>query len=452
MKQQIKFKETEIGEIPEDWEVRKLGDLVIHKKGFAFKSSWYQNSGKRIIKVSDFTTRSIDLSKTVFIDSKKAEEFLSFELKTGDLVIATVGSWPNNPASIVGKVIKVPKKANNSLLNQNSVRLRTKSNEIMNQGFLFYRLKTKDFSDYLIAGAQGSANQASITLNDIFTFELALPPIKEQKLISKIFEDLDSKIELLQEQNKVMEDLGQIIFKHWFIDFEFPNEQGKSYKSSGGKMTDSELGKIPKRWKVDKLGEYVESVSGCSYTSKGLEESNNALVTLKSVGVNGFIQEGFKEYTGDYKEKHIVKDGDIVVAHTDLTQNRVILGKPAIVRDLGKYEIMIASMDLSIVRSLKLLNKPYIFYLLSTNMFHSHAQAYANGTTVIHLSRKAIPEFSFVVPTENILKNFKLLSEPLFNKISNNQKEILSLQKMRDLLLPKLMSGKIRVPIEVKHE
>ena len=314
--------------------------------------------------------------------------------------------------------------------------------------FIYYWLKQ---NKVMIESLASGSTFREISGNVLKSIKIILPSVKEQKSISNILFNLDSKIELLQKQNDTLEKIGQEIFKQWFVDFEFPNEEGKPYKSSGGKMIESELRKIPEGWSVGKLGDYAESISGCSYTSKGLENSEKALVTLKSISVNGFSQDGFKEYTGEYKEKHVVNDGDIVVAHTDLTQNRIILGKPAVVRDLGSYEVMIASMDLSIVRPKELLNRPYIFYLLNTNMFHGHAQGYANGTTVIHLSRKAIPEFTFFVPIESVLAKFKELSNYLFDKININQREILNLQKTRDILLLKLMSGQIRVPLEVRE-
>ena len=184
------------------------------------------------------------------------------------MVIATVGSWPNNPASIVGKVIKAPKSAEGALLNQNAVILRVKSKGKTNQLFLFYRLKTKDFSEYIVSGAQGSANQASITLKDIFGFRFGLPPIDEQEAIAKILSDLDSKIELNRQMNVTFEKIGQALFKRWFIDFEFPNEKGKPYKSSGGEMVGSELGRIPKGWQVKKAGEVIDIFGGTTPSTK----------------------------------------------------------------------------------------------------------------------------------------------------------------------------------------
>jgi len=160
-------------EIPKGWEVNLLGDLISYKKGFAFKSENYKQSGIPVFRVSDFTDRSIDVTKNYYLDELMATQLIQYELKTNDIIITTVGSWPDNPASIVGKVIIVPELANNGLLNQNAVRLRAK--KIIEQLFVYYRLKSKDYSEFVISGAQGSANQASVTLEHIFSFKIVVP-------------------------------------------------------------------------------------------------------------------------------------------------------------------------------------------------------------------------------------------------------------------------------------
>ena len=281
----------------------------------------------------------------------------------------------------------------------------------------------KGNKDYLESFGGGGSVYTNVSKTKFENIGISFPSLSEQTAIVSILSSLDEKIELNNRMNKTLEAIGQAIFRRWFVD------EG-NWKGEEGR-----------------LGDYVESISGCSYTSKGLEDSENALVTLKSIGVEGFKQDGFKEYTGEYRDKHVVEDGDIVMAHTDLTQSRIILGKPVIVRDFGKYKKMIASMDLSIVRPLKLLNKFYLYYLLSANSFHGYAQGYANGTTVIHLSRKAIPEFEFVIPEKELLDKFEKIGNSLFNKIKVNDLQNQTLSQIRDALLPKLMSGKIRVPL-----
>jgi len=441
MIQKTKFKETEIGLIPEDWEVKEAQEYCLKVTDGTHDSPKKVKKGRYLITSRHIKNNDIDYPNAYFISDKDFEEINKRSVvNKNDVLFSMIGT--------IGEIYFVKEEPNYAIKN---IGLFKFDEDKLKARWFYYFLKSPYAEEYIFSMSSGSTQQY-MTLNSLRKFPIAFPlNVSEQSAIAKILSDLDSKIELLQKQNETLEKIGQAIFKQWFVDFEFPNAEGKPYKSSGGKMVESELGEIPQGWSVGKLGDFVDSVSGCSYTSKGLEKSEKALVTLKSISVNGFTQEGFKEYTSDYKNKHVVKDGDIVVAHTDLTQNRIILGKPAVVRDLGKYKVMIASMDLSIVRPTKLLNRPYLFYLLSTHMFHSHAQGYSNGTTVIHLSRKAVPEFPFIIPSEEILNNFKEFSNYLFDKISINQKSIKSLEKTRDLLLHKLMTGKIRVPLKASQ-
>lgn len=166
------FVESELGMIPEGWEVKIIGDFVKHQKGFAFKSSWYQENGKIVVRVSDTTSNSIDLSTCNKISDERAQIYSAYELKTNDIIIATVGSWPPNYSSVVGKVVRVPSIAEGALLNQNAVRLSMKVNDFNQQGLLYCILKTDRFLNYIVNSAQGSASQASIKLTDIFNYPI----------------------------------------------------------------------------------------------------------------------------------------------------------------------------------------------------------------------------------------------------------------------------------------
>ena len=123
--------------------------------------------------------------------------------------------------------------------------------------FIYYLLKTLNFNNYNSGSAVPSLNR-----NFIHPIEVTVPiGIDKQKSIASILSSLDDKIELNRKMNETLEKIAQAIFKHWFIDFEFPDENGKPYKSSGGKMIETELGKIPQKWKVKKIGEFVDSIS-----------------------------------------------------------------------------------------------------------------------------------------------------------------------------------------------
>ena len=271
--------------------------------------------------------------------------------------------------------------------------------------------------------------------------------MSEQNKIADILSDLDRQIQINQKINNTLEKIGQNIFKHWFINFEFPNEDGKPYKSDGGQMVSSNLGKVPVGWEMGKLGEYVNVIKGCSYRSSDLKESKTALVTLKSMDRGGGLNDrGFKEFTGKHNKEQELLEGDIVVAMTDLTQKAEVLGTPARIRSVPQYEKLIASLDLCVVRpKFAHLNRNFIYHTLNTKTFHNHSVSYANGTTVLHLSKNAIPNYDFIIPEKQIIDKFGILSQPLFEKISINNLESENLNKLRDSLLPKLISGRIRV-------
>ncbi len=216
-----------------------LGELIIHQKGFAFKSKDYQEAGIPVVRVSNFTDDSIDTSDLKFVSKEVAQENQKVALNTNDVIIATVGSWPKNPASIVGKSICVPSEMNGALMNQNSVILRVKGACEVDQKYLFIALKTKLFSEYLVSTAQGSANQASVTLSDIFSYEVEWPEPAIRKSIVSMIDSVNQKIILNRQTNQTLEQIAQTIFKSWFVDFE-PTRAKIAAKQIGQARHDSE--------------------------------------------------------------------------------------------------------------------------------------------------------------------------------------------------------------------
>ena len=200
-----------------EWADASLGDVVEHKKGFAFKSADYLDSGHPIVRVSNFTDRSIALDDCNYLHPNKIEQYEGFTLRHRDVVVATVGSWPTNPASVVGKTVSVPPDVDGALLNQNAVRLRANHN--LDQRFLFYLMKQPRFQAHILGAAQGSASQASIKLTDIFSFRFPRPPLTEQKAIAATLGSLDDKIDLNRRMNETLEAIARALFKDWFVDF-----------------------------------------------------------------------------------------------------------------------------------------------------------------------------------------------------------------------------------------
>jgi type I restriction enzyme S subunit len=310
--------------------------------------------------------------------------------------------------------------------------------------FIYYFLQKVNWHQFNDKSAVPGVNR-----NDLHAELVFVPSLTEQKQIAAVLSALDRKIENLRQQNETLEQIAQTLFKHWFVDFEFPNEDGKPYRSSGGAMQPSELGEIPVGWRVERLENIVDTINGYSYKSADLGNSTTALVNLKNFNRNGgFRLDGFKEIIGNsYQNKHIIKPNDLLVAHTDLTQNADILGNPILLQPLLKYSCYVLSMDLvKIVSKYDKIDNFYLYYLLSTIFFKKHCIGYANGTTVLHLSKKAIPEYQFPLPgNHSIIEDFQCIASINRKSISNNIKQIQILTQTRDTLLPKLMSGKLRV-------
>jgi len=406
-----KFKQTETDKISKDWAMKKLGDIADFYNG---KSSPKRNN---LAQWPVFGSNGI----IGYADECNSEN--------GTIIIGRVGSY-------CGSLYYSEEKC---WVTDNAIIGKTRKGT--NCKFLFYLLMSLGLNRHRGGSGQPLLNQG--ILNSI---EIEIPDkLSIQCAIAKILSDLDSKIELNRQINKTLESIAQAIFKRWFVDFEFPDEKGKPYKSSGGEIKNG----IPREWALRKLGDYVNVAKGCSYSSSDLQDSDKALVTLKSIERGGgFKKEGFKEYIGPYKPAQEIQDGDIVVAHTDLTQKAEVLGQPAIVHHVRKYTTLIASLDLSIVRSLNdELNNAFIYFLLKTDDFQNHALGYANGTTVLHLSTKAIPKYEFVLPQKNIVSKFGMIIQPILDKVKINSEETENIILLRDSLLPRLMTGKIRVKV-----
>lgn len=335
-------------------------------------------------------------------------------------------------------------------INQSLICIRAKK-DVIDPYYLFYNISSRYAELRQIS--DGHSIRGSLTTKIISDLNISLPIIKEQIKIGETLFAIDEKIEINNKINKKLEEMAQAIFKQWFVDFEFPNEDGKPYKSSGGEMVESELGMIPKGWEVILLDEIVDTFNGYSYKGKELSESEDAMITIKNFDRNGgYKMDGLKEIVISDKVKphHFVEVNDIIVAHTDLTQGAEIIGNPIMIFSKGSYEKLIMSMDTVKVKSkIKEMNNELLYFILKDYRFKQYALGYVNGTTVLHLSKSTIPQYKIALPYDkSIMNQLGDNLSPIMSKIANNFKENEKLIMLRDALLPKLMSGEIRVPMD----
>lgn len=326
---------------------------------------------------------------------------------------------------------------------------------IVDYRFLYYLLL--NHRELIISQATGGAQQnLSGELIKGFTFDF--PTFNEQEAISEVLWNLDEKIRVNNKVFKTLEELAQTIFKSWFIEFDPVKAKMAGIKPLGmsdyvaelfpDSMEDSGIGLIPKGWTYDSLSQHISVTKGKSYKSSELEESETALVTLKSfVRGGGYRFDGLKSFSGEYKPEQVVQPGELVVSFTDVTQAADVIGKPAIVLGNPQFVQLVASLDVGIVRPKSAQVGTYFLnQLFLTSIFNSHVRGYTNGTTVLHLGKGALEDFMFPLPSKRVLEAFEEFANSIFGQIQSLYLQNLNLQALRDSLLPRLISGELQIP------
>lgn len=417
-----------------EWKEVRLGDVCNIITGFPFPGKKYSKEGIRVVRGDNVTIGNLrwDTEK----DKRWNEPFDKTEyysLQANDIVIGMDGSR-------VGKNKARIKEEDLPLLLAQRVAC-VRHNELAEQDYLYYNIFSKKFIDYVNSIHTGSAIP-HISQKQIEDYKILLPNLETQRRIASILSSLDRKIELNNKINADLEEMAQAIFKNWFVDFE-------PFKD--GKFVDSELGMIPEGWKVISLNEILDNVSGYSYKGSELQSSNIAMATIKNFErKGGFKTEGYKEIviSKKIKETQFVNMFDVLVAHTDLTQNAEIVGNPAIVLSKGGYEKLIMSMDLTkVISTIDGVTNGLLYCILSTSRFKEHALGYVNGTTVLHMSKKAVPEYTCAFPKDiNQIRDLCITLDSIYKRMAVTYDENSRLSTLRDTLLPRLMSGELEVP------
>lgn len=351
------------------------------------------------------------------------------------VLVGCIGSDMGNVAISVGKC------ASNQQINAI-----TDIADDWNPFYIYYYLSKKKKYFHQIAGT----TTTPILPKSVFE-EISIPYIRRevQDKISNILKSLDDKIVNNNMIIEELESMAKTIYVHWFLQFEFPNEDGKPYKSSGGKMVWSEELKreIPEGWKVDFLGRLFTSQRGISYNSKNIEGSGVPMINLASFNVDGsYKEEGIKVYSGDYSEEKVVKRFELLMCNTQQTgidYKKDIIGKAFLVPDIFEGDI-VTSHHVTTIKVKKDNVKYFLHRLFNTDYFHKYAAGFTNGTNILGLIFSGIEKYRLEIPDDTVLGKFADLMLDIEMKKSKIIKENQELVSLRDFLLPLLMNGQIR--------
>ena len=298
----------------------------------------------------------------------------------------------------------------------------------VNKKYIKYILLSDIFKHYIHNYSTGTTIK-NLGLKQMRKFKFPLPNIEEQEKIANILSSLDDKIELNNEMNKTLEEMAQSIFKRWFIDFEFPNEDGQPYKSSGGEMVESELGMIPKEWEIAQIDDISQVTMGVSPSSKTYNEDNIGLPLLN--GAADFEGKLIKPSKFTSEPKKICKKGDMVFGVRATIGNIVFADK----------EYALGGSVASVEPNDKVFRE-FIYYSLDNSM--ENLINNASGSVFLNLKKADITDLK-VCYSDEIVKKFNNISRVLIDKIVENDMESELLKQQRDILLPKLVSGEIRI-------
>ena len=295
--------------------------------------------------------------------------------------------------------------------------------------FVSFFLRQLNFGTKNAAGAVPGVNR-----NHLHAMDVRIPSLPVQRRIAGILSAYDDLIENNQRRLKILEEMARTLYREWFVLFRFPGHDKV-------KMVPSPLDPIPQGWKVMKLGEIAEVFRGRSYRSVDLaDEGGLPFLNLKCLDRDGgFRRSGLKRYTGEYGDNHVAKKGDIIVAVTDMTQERRIVARAAWVPSLDQ-DFGVFSMDLVRIEPKSPVPTSFLYFFLRFSPFADEVKQHANGANVLHLSPDRIRDYRFTVPSAKLMDRFASLVGPSLELTDTLENQNEALRRTRDLLLPRLLN------------
>ena len=274
--------------------------------------------------------------------------------------------------------------------------------------------------------------QAGIRGSELVRVKVPCPSIKVQKKIASILSAYDSQIENNQKRIKLLEQMAENLYKEWFVRFRFPGYENAEFE-----------GGVPKGWEYKPLGEIASFERGISYSSEEIDcEDGLNLVNLKNIeAFGGYRRDGLKHYNGKYKTAQVVKKGDLVMGVTDMTQDRRTVGAVALIPEIQGTSVISADLVNIVSKQPNL----FLYCLCRFGNYSKFFSQFANGANVLHLKPNTLLNKKVLMPTDHLIKMFVENVQASIECIDNLYKQNDFLTHQRDLLLPRLMSGKLSI-------
>jgi type I restriction enzyme S subunit len=348
----------------------------------------------------------------------------------GDLIMAREAP--------VGNVALVPEGLR-PCLGQRTLLIRP-DRRTVDAAYLMYMLLGPKVQEAIHSKTNG-ATVAHLNMSDVRELRLPyLPALDEQRRVASTLSAYDELVDNSQRRIRVLDEMARALYREWFVLYRYPGHEKTP-------LVDSPVGRVPKGWKVERLDASACIHRGRSYRSTDLADDGGVpFINLKCIDRDGgFRRNGIKRFVGKTPESHPVRRGDIVVAVTDMTQERRIVARAALVPTLGT-DFGVLSMDLVRVEPLGAAPAAWLYAYLRYSDFADHLKQHANGANVLHLSPDRIRGHLIVVPPADLARRFADHVGPFFDLHDILENRIDTLKTARDLLLPRLLSGQLELP------
>ncbi len=311
--------------------------------------------------------------------------------------------------------------------------------------FYYYYFQLKEVQEYFYNVATGSTIK-NLSLKSIQDFEVPYPKEKEWKPIAKVLSDLDAKIELNNKINQELEAMAKTLYDYWFVQFDFPNEQGKPYKSSGGKMLYNEELKreIPEGWEVGSFGDYSTVKSGFAFKSTWWQTTGIPVIKIKDIQEDYTLNINDFSFVGSDKvkvAKHFkTKAGDVIIAMTGAT-----IGKFAMIPYSDNIMLVNQRVGLYDLGEEPFFKLPYLLNSMKQDFFRSKVFQIAGGAAQPNISGEQLDSFPLLKTNDELIDLYNNKLKSTYKRIASNIKQNQQLTELRDWLLPMLMNGQVTV-------
>lgn len=386
--------------------VRQLGDVAQFINGGAWSQNEYSNCGIPVVQVSNIRGYQIDLSDCKYLSKSSLEKYGRHLIRRDDLIIATVGSHPSQPNSVVGRPAIARPNAVNALLNQNAVIVRSMSDDV-DQKWLGWLGRDQPFRDYIIGCARGSANQVRMSIGLLKQMPINIPPLRTQRRIAEILGAYDDLIEVNRRRIAVLDEMARRLFTEWFVRLRFPGHENVEV-----------VGDTPVGWRKVRVGDVLlkvrrsEKVKKQDYTPKG---------TIPCIDQGA-------DFIGGYTDNvnSVISAPLPMCVFGDHTRILKFVTFP-FASGADGTQLLYPTADLS---------PEYLYFsLLNVDLSNQH---YAR-----HF--KFLKDQIILIPNDALMDRFTKVAKPIMEKIQCHRSENECLAASRDLLLPRLISSQLSV-------